>query len=218
MRSSSACVAWLRGRLAAPGGAEPAARLQRWRACVQGTGRGFAALTDQPALGQLWRAAPFAVVLGYDAPATARRCAMPRARCRAWWWRAWPMPCLRCRPQRCCCAGRGAPRLRYWDDKGEPHADWPPAQGLWRQLPSRITLGVDEEVIMVLVATSQGQAVAGAARARCDGCGQPWAARHEGAARQGHVGRSGWCSAVLCWWPRCGCWPWWRWWRVFGRN
>ncbi len=31
-------------------------------------------------------------------------------------------------------------RLRYFDDRGEAHEDWPPPLGLWPQLPSAITL------------------------------------------------------------------------------
>ncbi|HLP98252.1 MAG TPA: type II secretion system protein [Sideroxyarcus sp.] len=31
-------------------------------------------------------------------------------------------------------------RLRYMDDRGEAHEDWPPPLGLWPQLPSAITL------------------------------------------------------------------------------
>lgn len=45
-------------------------------------------------------------------------------------------------------------RLRYLDDKGEPHEDWPPPLGLWPQLPSAITLEGERDGAPWLVAAA----------------------------------------------------------------
>lgn len=45
-------------------------------------------------------------------------------------------------------------RLRYLDDRGNAHADWPPALGRWPQLPKGITLEGDRDGAPWLIATA----------------------------------------------------------------
>ena len=127
----------------------------------KGTERGFAALTTNPLSGSYGGLAPFAVVLDYDgaSDSTALRYAAGAVPGVVVARLADALPEVQAATVLLRWPGR-APRLRYWDDKGEPHADWPPAQGLWRQLPSRITLEGEQEGgdPWVLVATSQGPA------------------------------------------------------------
>jgi hypothetical protein len=53
-------------------------------------------------------------------------------------------------------SGRGQ-KLRYWDDKGEPHENWPPAAGTWPQLPERVSLeGERDGTAWLVVAGARG--------------------------------------------------------------
>lgn len=48
-------------------------------------------------------------------------------------------------------------QLRYWDDQGEAHDSWPPAMGLWPQLPRAITLeGRAADQPLVIAASPYG--------------------------------------------------------------
>ena len=128
-----------------------------------GTARGFAGLTTNALSGAYGGLEPFAVVLQHDAAtdtstlryapganagAVAERMADALAPEGSVVLLRWP---------------GNAQRLRYWDDKGEPHEAWPPPQGQWRPLPSAITLEGD----------GNGDS---------DGAGAPWlvVATHQG--------------------------------------
>ena len=109
-----------------------------------GTARGFAGLTTNPLSGGYGGLEPFVLVLEYDAAtdSTALRYApgagpgVVAARMAD----ALPAQGAGAAPVLMRWPG-SAPRWRYWDDKGEPHEDWPPAQpGRWHPVPSRITL------------------------------------------------------------------------------
>ena len=124
-----------------------------------GTARGFAGLTTNPLSGGYGGLEPFALVLEHDeasntsalryAPGAGAGVVAARL--------ADALPDGAAAPVLLRWPG-AAPRLRYWDERGEPHDDWPPAQqGRWRPLPSRITLeGGQEDAPWVVVAAHQG--------------------------------------------------------------
>lgn len=133
-----------------------------------GTSRGFAGLTTNPLSGGYGGLEPFALVLEYDAASdsTALRYAPGAgpAVVAARMADALPAQGAGAAPVLLRWPG-SAPRWRYWDDKGEPHEDWPPAQqGRWHPVPSRITLeavqgaggGAAGGAPWVMVATHQG--------------------------------------------------------------
>lgn len=125
-----------------------------------GTARGFSGLTTNPLSGAYGGLEPFAVVLQHDAAtdtttlryapgagpgAVAARMAdaLPEGGPTVALLR-WP---------------GNAQRLRYWDERGGPHEDWPPPLGQWRPLPSAITLEGDADgagAPWLVVATHQG--------------------------------------------------------------
>lgn len=128
-----------------------------------GTARGFAGLTTNALSGAYGGLEPFAVVLQHDAATdtTTLRYA-PGAGASAVATRlADALP-----PEAAVTLMRwpgNAQRLRYWDDKGAPHEDWPPPLGQWRPLPSAITLEGDGNgdsdgagAPWLVVATQQG--------------------------------------------------------------
>jgi prepilin-type N-terminal cleavage/methylation domain-containing protein len=90
----------------------------------KGTARGFSGLTTNPLSADYGGLAAFAVVLQQDAlrnQMVLRYGAEKDA------------------PEILRWAGDQG-RLRYVDNKGEPHEDWPPLMGLWPQLPTAIYL------------------------------------------------------------------------------
>lgn len=114
----------------------------------KGTARGFAGLTTNALSGAYGGLEPFAVVLQHDAAtdtttlryapgggagavAGSMADALPEGPDAAG-----PTVVLLRWPG-------NAQRLRYWDERGEPHEDWPPPLGQWRPLPSAITLEGD---------------------------------------------------------------------------
>ena len=125
-----------------------------------GTARGFAGLTTNALSGAYGGLEPFAVRLDYDGatdtstlryapgagPGTvAGRMAdaLPDEAAAVVLLR-WP---------------GNAQRLRYWDERGAAHEDWPPPLGQWRPLPSAITLEGDADSAgapWLVVATQQG--------------------------------------------------------------
>lgn len=133
-----------------------------------GTARGFAGLTTNALSGAYGGLEPFAVVLQHDAATdtTTLRYA-PGAGAGAVAGRM-----ADALPEDVNGAGRAvvllrwpgnAQRLRYWDDKGAPHEDWPPPLGQWPPLPRAITLEGDGNgnnegtgAPWVVVATHQG--------------------------------------------------------------
>lgn len=90
----------------------------------KGSARGFSGLSTNPLSGDYAGLEPFALVLASDRArdeVTLRYGDAPDAPVLMGW------------------QGNRAV-LRYWDNQGEPHEDWPPPLGLWPQLPSAITL------------------------------------------------------------------------------
>ena len=125
----------------------------------RGSARGFAGLTTNALSGSYGGLEPFAVVLEHDEASntTALRYA-PGARPGVVAERmSDALPDGAAAPVLMRWPGT-APRLRYWDERGEPHDEWPPAQqGRGRSLPSRITLeGGQEDVPWAVVATHMG--------------------------------------------------------------
>ncbi len=124
-----------------------------------GTARGFAGLTTNALSGAYGGLEPFAVVLRHDAAtdtttlryapgagpgAVAARLADALPQEGAVTLMRWP---------------GNAQRLRYWDERGAAHEDWPPPLGQWRPLPSAITLEGDADgagAPWLVVATHQG--------------------------------------------------------------
>ena len=132
----------------------------------KGSTRGFAGLTTNSLSGDYGGMAAFAVRMDYDnaTDTTTLRYApgagpgtvdarLPDALPEGLGGGNRPVALLRWRGN--------AQRLRYWDERGQPHEDWPPPLGQARPLPSAISLEVADGAgstgpSLLVVATTQG--------------------------------------------------------------
>lgn len=104
----------------------------------KGSPRGFSGLTTNPLSAGYGGLQPFAVTLTHDAAPNSMLLGYGSGG-NASVLLSWP-------------GDQG--RLRYLDDRGEAHEDWPPPLGLWPQLPSAITLEGERDGAPWLIAAA----------------------------------------------------------------
>lgn len=104
----------------------------------KGSPRGFSGLTTNPLTAGYAALQPFAITLTHDAPRNSMLLAYGNGS-QASALLTWP-------------GGMG--RLRYLDDRGKAHEDWPPPLGLWPQLPRGITLEGERDGAPWLIAAA----------------------------------------------------------------
>jgi len=108
------------------------------RQIFKGSSAGFSGLTTNPLTARYAALQPFAVTLTRDATHNSMLLTYGSGS-KASTIFSWP----------------GAlGRLRYLDDRGNAHEDWPPPQGLWPQLPRGITLEGERDGAPWLIAAA----------------------------------------------------------------